>query len=101
MAKDFAKGFYDSRAWQKCRASFIAERTAVDGGMCEVCHSEPGYIVHHKIWLTPDNISNPDVTLNHDNLMYVCHTCHNKIEQESEPERYTFDETGQLVPLPP
>lgn len=104
MAQKFAEKFYNSTAWRKCRESYIAERVLINGGMCEMCGAELGYILHHKIWLTADNISDPDIALNHDNLMFVCHTCHNKIDQEGgnkNDERYTFDETGQLVPLPP
>lgn len=99
MAQSFAIRFYDSKAWKKCRLSYIAERISIDGGMCEKCHSEVGYIVHHKDKLTLTNIDNTEVTLNHNNLEYVCHLCHNKIDQEQE--RYYFDSTGQIVPVPP
>lgn len=78
MARDFAKQFYKSKQWQKCRASYILKRQGIDGGMCETCHQEPGKIVHHKIWLSPENINDPNVSLNHKNLKYECQTCHNK-----------------------
>ena len=101
MAKNFAKSFYKSKAWGACRASYIAKRIMIDGGMCEQCHERPGYIVHHKIPLTPTNINNPDITLNHCNLKYDCKTCH-----DAEPEHFIksrllcqFDADGQ--PLPP
>lgn len=42
MARDFAKQFYKSKQWQKCRASYILKRQGIDGGMCETCHQEPG-----------------------------------------------------------
>ena len=29
-----------------------AEQVAIDGGLCQRCGQELGYIVHHKIWLT-------------------------------------------------
>ena len=35
MAREFAKKFYNSKAWRKCRATYIEHRVAVDGGMCE------------------------------------------------------------------
>lgn len=63
MAKDFAKKFYMGKAWKKCRQSYIAERIRIDGGMCEECHKNLGYIIHHKVALTPQNIDNPDITL--------------------------------------
>ncbi len=61
VAKEFAKAFYNSKKWKQCRAAYIAHRQAIDGGLCESCHEAPGYIVHHKIELTPDNINDPDI----------------------------------------
>ena len=60
-----------------------------------------GYIVHHKVLLTPMNINNPDVTLNWKHLEYVCQDCHNK-EHHGNGEGVTaegliFDEYGELV----
>lgn len=103
MAKEFAKTFYNSTAWKKCRASYIAHRISIDGGLCETCHEAPGYIVHHKCWITPNNINNPEVTLNHDNLKYDCQICHNKEKENEEEEkpRYFFGEDGQIYPTPP
>ena len=76
MAHDYARTFYKSKAWARCRASYIAERQGIDGGLCERCHKALGYIVHHKVHITPANISNPDVTLNHDNLQYAWQALH-------------------------
>lgn len=87
MARDFAKQFYHSTKWQRCRDAFIAERIAIDGGMCQRCGCEIGYIVHHKIWLTADNINDPAIALNHELLEYVCLACHNKIEEGEEEAR--------------
>lgn len=95
MSREFTAGFYQSKAWRKCRAGYIAERRAIDGGLCERCRQVPGYIVHHKVWLTPQNINNPDISLCHDNLEYVCLDCHNRIENES---RYClFDDVGNTI----
>lgn len=101
MARDFAKGFYKSSAWKKCRAAFIAGRVAIDGGMCQQCGRELGYIVHHREWLTPENITDPNVALDHENLEYVCQTCHNKIEQGEEEPRHRFTSDGQVEAVPP
>lgn len=104
MAKEFAKKFYNSKAWKKCRASYIAMRQSIDGGMCESCHERPGYIVHHKTELTPYNINDPFVSLNFQNLKYDCHICHNKENKGEEVEglvQYEFDEEGELIPDPP
>ena len=69
--KEFAKGFYNSAAWKKCRRAYIDSRIMVDGGMCEICGERVGYIVHHKELLTPTNITDPNITLSFDNLQYI------------------------------
>ena len=79
MAKEWALWFYKSKEWQTVRSGYIAFRRACDGGMCEFCRESPGYIVHHIIELTPENIVNPNVSLDYNNLQFVCKTCHDKI----------------------
>ena len=108
MAKDYAKKFYASAAWHKCRAAYIAACNARDGGMCEVCHENPGYIVHHKRHLTPATIDKPEVTLSFSNLEYVCKDCHDRIHDfgrdEMEPagsRTVIFDAEGNPLLLPP
>ena len=70
--KEYAKGFYKSAAWKRARQQVITR----SNGLCERCKArgiyKPGYIVHHKEYITPGNISNPNITLNLDNLEYVC-----------------------------
>lgn len=96
MAKEFAKSFYRSTAWKKCRDGFIKSVF----GLCQRC-SRTGYIVHHKIVLTSNNINDPDITLNWDHLEYLCQDCHNKEHhgKDSKPirEGLMFDENGGLV----
>lgn len=107
MSKPFARSFYTTKAWLKCRKSYIAHRRAVDGGMCEDCHERTGYIVHHKTELTPQNISDPEVALSFGNLKYVCHECHNSIEHGGRRDavpgmvQYTFGPDGDVAVLPP
>lgn len=105
MAKEFAKRFYNSKEWRKCRAHFIAQRIAIDGGLCQVCRQEQGYIVHHKTILTPDNITNPDITLNEENLLFECKQCHDREEAHlyGEAPRCIFDINGNPIerPYPP
>lgn len=72
-------------------------------GLCERCKArgiyKPGYIVHHKEYITPGNISNPNITLNLDNLEYVCEDCHNKEHKAVHtPMRYQYDANGNLLP---
>lgn len=98
MAQAFAEAFYKSTKWRKCRAAFVASRVNIDGGLCQICRDAPGYIVHHKVWLTPENITDPDIALNPANFLYVCHNCHNKIENDGG-NLYYFDENGQPQPV--
>ena len=104
MARDFAKKFYNSKAWKKCRASYILSVN----GLCERCLANgkyvPGDEVHHKIYLTPENINNPEIALSFSNLELLCATCHSKEHNEKYSqlrEGFGFDENGDLVYTPP
>ncbi|OYD06095.1 HNH endonuclease [Paludifilum halophilum] len=92
--KAWAKSFYKSKAWRDCRDAYFVSRH----GLCERC-SRPGKIVHHKIYLTPDNIDNPDVSLNWENLELLCQDCHNNEHHGTKPtgDGLKFDESGDLV----
>jgi hypothetical protein len=101
MAKEFAKPFYNSKEWKECRKAYIISVF----GVCERC-GRAGYIVHHKEKLTPENINNPDVTLNFKKLEYVCLQCHNEDEEREHniknnkmKIRYRVTDTGDIVPL--
>lgn len=80
MAKEWSKPFYNSKAWKVCRESYIAYRIMIDGGLCEECKAELGEMVHHTVTLTQDNIKDPDISLNHKLLRYVCKGCHDAYE---------------------
>lgn len=104
MAKEWAKPFYNSARWRRCRDAYISRRMSIDGGLCEECHERPGYIVHHKVLLTPDNISAPDISLNGNLMEYVCKDCHDLFEGHgSSSVRIKpvcrFDAQGQPIPL--
>lgn len=96
--KEFAKGFYSSKAWQRTRAAFAKSK----GNLCEICLAKgiykPAEIVHHKTELTPDNINDPLVTLNWDNLQCVCRDCHAQIHDRRK-RRYKIDECGRVIIL--
>ena len=69
MAQDWARAFYASGAWVRCRESFAAMRRAADGGVCQDCGRSLGEIAHHwPVPLTAENIGDPAVAPNHDNL---------------------------------
>ena len=92
--KDFAKDFYNSPAWKRTREAYRQYR----GGLCEVCYADgivkAGEIVHHKIELTPENITNIDIALGFDNLQLVCRECHAKAHRQ---RRYKLDELGRVI----
>lgn len=94
MAKDYAVKFYKSKAWRKTRESYYKSKF----GLCERC-GEPGDIVHHKEYITPDNINNPEITLDFNNLELLCQDCHNKehIGNSATQEGLMFDDNGDLI----
>jgi 5-methylcytosine-specific restriction endonuclease McrA len=98
MAQPWAMAFYKSKIWRQQRW-FALERdhyTCVDcQGRCQE--------VHHKVELTPENISDPRISLSLDNLVCLCHDCHTKRHAGvgDVPDGYVFDEAGQVVPYPP
>ena len=102
MAKEYAKKFYNSKAWIDCKTAYIKSVF----GLCERC-GKPGYIVHHKKYITPQNINDPNITLNFDNLEYLCLDCHNKehnfdrVKPKATRNDVMFDKNGQLVQSPP
>ena len=101
MAKEFARHLYASKAWKDCRESYIASVFY----LCESCKKKgivkPGKILHHTCYLTPMNINDPNVSLNHALLRYDCQECHNREHHGDDMEvvrvGLCFDEYGQLV----
>ncbi|MCI8396842.1 MAG: HNH endonuclease [Clostridia bacterium] len=100
--REFAKNFYKSKAWLECRQAFI---DSLPDKTCNRCKERPGKIVHHKIELEPSNIDNAYITLNFENLEYVCQDCHNKEHNSSNQytkEDVKFDSDGNLIKnIPP
>lgn len=99
--KEYAKQFYKSKAWQACREGYMRSV----GGLCERCYARgiltPGVIVHHKTYITPENIGDPTVTLNWDNLECVCRQCHEDEHKSGthnrKSKRYMVDDFGHVV----
>lgn len=98
MAREFSYGFYHSMKWLLCRSAFLANKHHT----CERCGGL-GWIVHHKEPITPENVNDPNVTLNWDNLQVLCLDCHNAIHHGSNSciEGLYFDEEGNLIDTPP
>lgn len=90
--------FYHSREWARCRDSYRKKRR----GLCERCLKKgfivPGDEVHHKKRLTKDNINDPRISLNFENLELLCKKCHE--EEHHGVKRYRVDpRTGAVIPL--
>ena len=95
MAKAFSDKLYHSRLWRAVRQEVLHR----DLYTCRDCDGRAEE-VHHIVELTPENINDPMIALNPDNLMSLCHNCHTKITKGSTgdiKEGYIFDEQGQVI----
>jgi 5-methylcytosine-specific restriction endonuclease McrA len=98
--KPYAEKFYKSPAWLRCRKMYFNSKF----GLCERC-GETGDIVHHKKYITPNNINDAKITLSWTNLEVLCQDCHNKEHHSNKQsvieEGLMFDCNGDLVPISP
>jgi len=83
--------FYKSVAWQVAREIKIREAN----GKCERCGAL-GEEVHHIKRLTVHNVMDPEISLNQDNLEFLCKKCHNA-EHKRFSKSQKFDEDGNLL----
>ena len=105
--------FYKSSLWERCRKAYLKKRKYI----CERC-GETARIVHHKVYITDENLYNTDISLDENNLEALCIHCHNeehkvldhlidgrqkkKIQDAKDKgKRFYFDENGQLKLLDP
>ena len=95
--KPYAEAFYKSRQWQACRDLVIARA----GGLCQMCMKKglikAAAVEHHIKPITPQNINDPMITLNTDNLMALCTDCHAEIHSGKAQKRYKVDELGRVT----
>ena len=88
--------FYHSKEWANLRNMYIQLHP-----LCERCYAKgfiiPAEIVHHKIHLTEDNVNDPSIALNMDNLESVCRDCHNQEHFGSQEEKRWKFLDGKLV----
>ena len=89
------KAVYNSVEWQRCRKEYLAKV----GGLCERCEKNgiirPAKIVHHKEYITVNNITDPKILLAFNNLEAVCQNCHNT-EHHKNNRRYVVDALGRV-----
>ena len=82
--------FYRSNKWQKFREKVIFDRTN-DNGMCycALC-GKPitnKIVCHHVEELTEYNVSDPNISLNPDNIELLHIDCHNKIHDRFQSNK--------------
>ncbi|MBR2775784.1 MAG: HNH endonuclease [Prevotella sp.] len=96
--KDFARSFYKSKEWKALRDNIMKR----DGWLCQDCLSKGKYTpaeeVHHITEITPDNINDPSITLNPDNLVSLCRECH-RTRHGAHERRYKVDEFGRVITM--
>ena len=94
--RSIERSFYKSRAWQRTRAAAWSR----DKGLCQDCMRKglvvPAVEVHHIQELTPENIDDPSVSLNLDNLVSLCKDCHAD-RHRSRQVRYKILGDGSVV----
>lgn len=94
MHDQFANSFYGSQAWKRCRKAYTEYRR----GLCERCSRRglivPGEEVHHKIRLTPQNMTDPNITLAWSNLELLCRACHD--EEHKRQTQLRTDARGHV-----
>lgn len=84
--------FYNSKEWKSLRQYLIAIR----GPICQHCGKlisrSIDIIAHHVIELTAENVNDPNIALNEDNVELVCFDCHSATH-----ERYGYGEKKVYV----
>ena len=95
------EAFYTTWKWRNCRKAYAKSV----GKMCERCRNR-GVIevgskknpleTHHKKPLTADNVMDPAVSLNWDNLELLCKACHDEERQRRE-KRWRVNQDGKVI----
>jgi len=88
-------------AWKNTRRNY---KQSV-GNLCERCLAKgiitPAEVVHHKIPLTDENVSDLSISLGWDNLQALCRQCHAEVHEEiyasRSRKRYRIDECGRVI----
>ncbi|AFA49836.1 HNH endonuclease [Acetobacterium woodii] len=92
MAGIFAKQIYNSKRWITKREYIFSKNF----GICERC-GRPGEEVHHKIYLTPENIHDPGIVYGEDNLELLCRDCHFDEHRKTNPLSNNFRKRVRLT----
>jgi len=87
--------FYHSTAWKRLSRTFLLSKNYI----CERC-GKPAEIAHHRRYLNAENVLNPDISLNPDNLEALCLDCHNTEhfgQGGATAAGLAFDQHGDLI----
>lgn len=80
------KKFYRTDLWLNFRKQFIADRLARDGELRDDYTGQVllggDAILHHKVFLTEDNVNDFSISLNPDNIALVSHETHQRIHDK-------------------
>lgn len=94
-ARNFALKFYKSKAWKQKSKMYRALHP-----LCEKCLEKgiytPSQCVHHKIHITRDNMSDPEILMGDNNLQALCRDCHAAEHSKRQPVKFNSD--GSLIP---
>jgi 5-methylcytosine-specific restriction protein A len=74
--------FYHSPQWRRFQSFIVRSRH----GICDIC-GRKGTLVHHIVPLTEENVSDPSVSLNPDNVQLLCIPCHNALHADMDSGR--------------
>ena len=103
MAKASRKWFYNSEAWRTVRRQALMR----DHFTCYYC-GQRATEVHHIVELDDNNVHDPNLSLNLNNLQSLCHDCHRRITMAEHGFKsldcdlnYYFDEEGNLQRMNP
>jgi len=88
--------FYKTPQWKELSKAYAKSVNY----LCERCSTidnpVPGKICHHKIHLNDINYLDPKISLNWDNIEYLCQDCHNK-EHFSMYDEVIWDDKGNII----
>lgn len=103
--------FYHRKAWKDVRLLVWIKQSCLCSRCCKPVYVEGlsdssipkekrrKGIVHHKVYLTDENLYDLNISLNLDNLEGLCIDCHNEehFKVDSTRSDVYFDENGNLL----
>lgn len=111
MSYGVRKNFYQSKLWKQSKKEIWIRQNL----LCGICgkpvyvdgisdyipkeHRRTG-IVHHIEHLDNNNVYDYNISINPDNLIGVCKTCHEKVCHHTDistRKEYMFDDNGNLI----